>query len=101
MDAAFSCMLLRSSLCPTFSASLVPGPIIHKKAKHMPYLSLTIDNAEGSALDKTPSASVTRRLILLRHAESSWNKYSLRGDYNAPYLPLASLYNSLHNKKPF
>ena len=67
----------------------------------MPYLSLTIDNAEGSALDKTPSASVTRRLILLRHAESSWNKYSLRGDYNAPYLPLASLYNSLHNKKPF
>ncbi|CAO2828576.1 unnamed protein product [Amaranthus hypochondriacus] len=83
MDAAFSCMLLRSSLCPTFSASLFPGPIIHKKAKHMPYLSLTIDNAEGSALDKTPSASVTRRLILLRHAESSWNKYSLR-DHDRP-----------------
>lgn len=47
----------------------------------MPYLSLTLENVEGSILKESPPGSITRRLILLRHAESSWNDFSLRAVY--------------------
>lgn len=49
----------------------------------MPYLSLTLENVEGSILKESPPGSITRRLILLRHAESSWNDFSLR-DHDRP-----------------
>lgn len=83
MEAALYCTPLRSSLFSTSSASLFPRPLIQKKIKRLPYVSQILDNADSSALAKTPSKSVTRRLILLRHAESSWNDHSLR-DHDRP-----------------
>lgn len=83
MDAALSCMPLRSSLCSTVSTSLFPGPLNRNKTKHVPHLSLTLDNAEGSDLETPRSNSFTRRLILLRHADSSGNNHSLR-DHERP-----------------
>lgn len=41
--------------------------------------SPTIETVEGQALPESESESVTRRLILLRHAMSSWEDTSLRG----------------------
>ena len=41
--------------------------------------SPTIETVEGQALSESESESVTRRLILLRHAMSSWEDTSLRG----------------------
>lgn len=45
--------------------------------------SLTIETVEGQAPSESESESesVTRRLILLRHAMSSWEDTSLRGIY--------------------
>ncbi|XP_010695924.2 uncharacterized protein At3g52155, chloroplastic [Beta vulgaris subsp. vulgaris] len=83
MDAACSCMPLRHSFCPIALISRFPGPLIRKKTKRLPYRSLILDNAEGSALEKSSSESVTRRLILLRHAESTWSNHSLR-DHERP-----------------
>ncbi|KAL2904593.1 hypothetical protein RDABS01_003303 [Bienertia sinuspersici] len=83
MDAAVSSMPLRSFLCPTASASLFTGSLNLKKAKHLPCLSQIIENAEGSTFSNSASKSVTRRLILLRHAESSWTNNSLR-DHDRP-----------------
>ena len=41
--------------------------------------SPTIETVEGQAPSESESESVTRRLILLRHAMSSWEDTSLRG----------------------
>lgn len=44
--------------------------------------SLVIDTAaDEQAPAETPPESVSRRLILLRHARSSWEDRSLRGTY--------------------
>lgn len=83
MDAALNCMPLRSSLCPTASASHFPRSLSCKKTKCLAYPSVILDNVQSSALEKSSSKSVTRRLILLRHAESSWNNLSLR-DHDRP-----------------
>nr|XP_023903843.1 uncharacterized protein At3g52155, chloroplastic-like isoform X1 [Quercus suber] len=45
--------------------------------------SPTIETVEGQALSESESESVTRRLILLRHAMSSWEDTSLR-DHDRP-----------------
>ncbi|KNA24942.1 hypothetical protein SOVF_010690 [Spinacia oleracea] len=76
-------MPLSSLVLPTSSTSLFPRPLIRKKAKHMPCVSQILDNADSSAFVNTSSKSVTRRLILLRHADSSWNNPSLR-DHDRP-----------------
>lgn len=81
MDAALNFMPLSSLVLPTSSTSLFPRPLIRKKAKHMPCVSQILDNADSSAFVNTSSKSVTRRLILLRHADSSWNNPSLRGNH--------------------
>ncbi|KAL3820868.1 hypothetical protein ACJIZ3_006773 [Penstemon smallii] len=45
--------------------------------------SLFIETAEGQSSAETPPESVSRRLILLRHAKSSWENRSLR-DHDRP-----------------
>ncbi|KAK4422969.1 putative protein, chloroplastic [Sesamum alatum] len=45
--------------------------------------SLVIETAEDQASAETPGESVARRLILLRHAKSSWEDRSLR-DHDRP-----------------
>ncbi|KAM4101531.1 hypothetical protein ACJW30_05G149500 [Castanea mollissima] len=45
--------------------------------------SLTIETVEGQAPSESESEPVTRRLILLRHAMSSWEDTSLR-DHDRP-----------------
>ncbi|XP_020552143.1 uncharacterized protein LOC105168078 isoform X1 [Sesamum indicum] len=45
--------------------------------------SLVIETAEDQASAETPRESVARRLILLRHAKSSWENRSLR-DHDRP-----------------
>lgn len=43
--------------------------------------SLVIETAEDQASAEIPQKSVARRLILLRHAKSSWENRSLRGTH--------------------
>lgn len=85
MNAAF-CWTppLRSSLCYTALASIYPGPpFINKNKKCQRHIYRVLESVEGLALEETPSESVTRRLILLRHAESSLNEFSMR-DHDRP-----------------
>lgn len=42
-----------------------------------------LESVEGPGMEEPPSESVTRRLILLRHADSSWADLSLR-DHDRP-----------------
>lgn len=43
--------------------------------------SVAVGTTEGQISTETPPDAVARRLILLRHAKSSWENRSLRGTY--------------------
>ncbi|GMH27741.1 hypothetical protein Nepgr_029584 [Nepenthes gracilis] len=73
-----------SSFYPS-SVALVPvSPFSFKSPKRPLARSLTLENTEGSASEESVSgSSQTRRLVMLRHAESSWEDRSLR-DHDRP-----------------
>ncbi|KAL2475794.1 Phosphoglycerate mutase family protein [Abeliophyllum distichum] len=56
---------------------------IRRKSFYSTRNSLVIEAVEGQASPDNPAESVARRLILLRHAHSSWENRSLR-DHDRP-----------------
>uniref|UniRef100_A0A5B7BIE1 Phosphoglycerate mutase family protein n=1 Tax=Davidia involucrata TaxID=16924 RepID=A0A5B7BIE1_DAVIN len=69
--------LSRPSVCPNFSTRRGGNP------NRLPPRSLVIETVEGQTSEEVRSESVARRLILLRHAKSSWEDRSLR-DHDRP-----------------
>ncbi|KAF8409816.1 hypothetical protein HHK36_005895 [Tetracentron sinense] len=76
-------MSMKATLCNSFSS---PSPSL---CPHLslclrnPNRSLAIETVEGEITDEPETKSVARRLILLRHAQSSWKDRSLR-DHDRP-----------------
>ncbi|KAA8537250.1 hypothetical protein F0562_027063 [Nyssa sinensis] len=64
------------SFCPNFS-------IRCRNPNRLPPRSVVIETVEGQISEEVRSKSVARRLILLRHAKSSWEDPSLR-DHDRP-----------------
>lgn len=59
--------------------------------------SLVIETAEGQSPVENPPQSVTRRLILLRHAKSSWEDRSLKGTNSNSRCCYAEDFDQLNN----
>ncbi|XP_059658585.1 uncharacterized protein At3g52155, chloroplastic isoform X2 [Cornus florida] len=66
-----------SSICPNSSARC------RNPRRSPPPRSLIIETVQGQSSEEALPESVTRRLILLRHAKSSWEDRSLR-DHERP-----------------
>ncbi|XP_074303045.1 uncharacterized protein At3g52155, chloroplastic isoform X2 [Silene latifolia] len=84
MKTTLCCMPLQSALCSTALISLFPVLSLPcKKSIGTRCLSLALENPQGSTMKDSILDSDSRRLILLRHAESAWNNFSLK-DHDRP-----------------